>query len=238
MSFQLISDIHVRDEIVDLAPLCDTLVVAGDVSSDLQKVIRQLLHFKEKFRNVLFVPGNHEYYCGVSIESLDQQFKMNLEDHGIQVLQKDHVIIDGRHFVGCTLWSRIPEDYKLEVSCYMNDYSFISDFTPDRSNELYTEHETWLREKVSEILSSDPCADIVVITHHAPRLRGVSAPRYDHLNTTHAFGTDLIGVDSGIKGVKTWVFGHTHFNVNQFHDGIHLVSNQWKTSDYCKSMVL
>ena len=44
----------------------DTIMVAGDVSSDLRKVTTCLEHLRNKFRRVAFVPGNHDLWVSRS----------------------------------------------------------------------------------------------------------------------------------------------------------------------------
>ena len=73
MNFQIASDIHIEKlypstpKITDFINPVDeaqTLILAGDIGSAYQVVPLRIffLSCKEHFENVIFVPGNNEYY--------------------------------------------------------------------------------------------------------------------------------------------------------------------------------
>lgn len=51
--------------------LTDTLIVAGDVTHDLQKLADFFMEVKERFENVFYVPGNHELWIRPSDAAKD-----------------------------------------------------------------------------------------------------------------------------------------------------------------------
>jgi predicted phosphodiesterase len=56
----------------------DTLVLAGDVSYDLQRVKKTLAFLKTRFNDVFFVPGNHDLWIRSSpfVDSLDKFWRL------------------------------------------------------------------------------------------------------------------------------------------------------------------
>lgn len=88
---------------------------------------------------------------------------------------------------------------------------------------------------------------MVVLTHHAPIVEGVSDPKFRGLDnplgsgfvtdlTIAASGVDLAGMPRGRgallkRPVHTWAFGHTHWCCDLVvgkakEDGVRVVSNQ------------
>eukprot|EP00434_Breviolum_minutum_P002574 symbB.v1.2.002275.t1/scaffold122.1/size316190/8 len=53
----------------------DALLLAGDVSHDMQQVLETLQLLKERFRHVFFVPGNHDLYVSGEKENMDSMEK-------------------------------------------------------------------------------------------------------------------------------------------------------------------
>lgn len=51
----------------------------------------------------------------------------------------------------------------------------------------------------------------VVLTHHAPSLRGTSHPRFAGHPATHSYASDLEPYLYG-SGIAAWFCGHTHHN--------------------------
>ncbi len=94
-------------------PDFDALVVAGDVSDDLQGSIKwlvQSLDGRQGSRPVILVPGNREYWGGKDVEeTLGRGLELaNL--HGIALLSDDALRIDdgrgaGLFVLGATLWT-------------------------------------------------------------------------------------------------------------------------------------
>ncbi|KAK2832651.1 hypothetical protein FQN49_006882, partial [Arthroderma sp. PD_2] len=81
---------------------------------------------------------------------------------------------------------------------------------------------------VEEISQREPQRRIAIFTHHAPSLdpRAVD-PKYASSSVTSGFATDLRDqVCWTSPAVKTWAFGHTHYNCSFVDAGVHVVANQ------------
>lgn len=246
---QYISDIHLDRNPFDRYPIMpaanddkrmptvppELLVVAGDLGNPFsQNFIDCLAENCDHFPQVVFVPGNHEYYhpdhCYQTIQ--DQLRKIEQKIDNLHILMKDSLTIkfnndrfgqaETLRILGCTLWSHIPAQYIERFQRGFGDYHRISwknnaKFTPLITNQLHREELDWLTH---EIKNSDQSC--LVVTHHAPLLKGTCHPKYlgqaknsDNINRSrwynYAFSTDL----SHLMGshVTAWIFGHTHYRV-------------------------
>lgn len=105
----------------------DVLVLAGDIFY-LKNKVAPLANFwkwaSENYRQVLIVPGNHEYYnyCDVMDKGLqwNWMFKKN-----VGYYQNKVVRIDDTDFIMSTLWSRISPTDEYFVLKGMNDFRQI-----------------------------------------------------------------------------------------------------------------
>jgi len=86
----------------------DVLIVAGDVSSDLASLERALGGLRETARQAVFVPGNHDLWCGRDSPSSRARYEEAIpraaRDAGFHPLGAEPVTIDGVAFAGVTGW--------------------------------------------------------------------------------------------------------------------------------------
>ncbi|KAG2446334.1 hypothetical protein HXX76_000922 [Chlamydomonas incerta] len=122
--------------------------------------------------------------------------------------------------------------------------------TPDDTNALFAASVAWLTDAVAEARAAGLTP--IVLTHHAPSLRGTSHPRFAGHPSTHAYGSDLepllaqlaggggagaaaaaaggAAAEAGQPGagVEVWYCGHTHYNFDMhLAGGVRLTSNQF-----------
>ena len=114
--------------------------------------------------------------------------------------------------LGCTLWSDIPATQKMYIRLCLTDFRRIRELKHQgvpAYNRMHHEDVAWLRERLCHAHETrTPC---LVVTHHAPAIRGTSNPKYDGSPLTCAFATHLPDV-VGHPAVAAWVHGHTHFS--------------------------
>jgi len=156
----------------------------------------------QKWKHVLYVPGNHEYYSDQPIDSINQKImEVCNQWSNVHLLNRNTVVIDGQRFLGCTLWSR-----PLSATTRMlNDFRRIPGCTPDTMSEWHTVDRTWLDHNVKQ-------GDIVV-THFMPLQNkdlmdnGIKS-RYPLSPLDHYFGND--DMTDIFSRTKMWISGHTH----------------------------
>lgn len=242
MKFILMSDIHIDlvpwnwDSILTSCDTVNTVVIAGDISNDIWTTCNWLVEAKEKFTNVIWVAGNHDFYnqgfhktrirnindskwpypCDVT-EMLDHYEKWSRQ-HGIYFLHRSYVEVDGVKFFGATGWHDFvagePFGYDDQVTAW---YKSLSDttirwdknvFKPNHQFPLKAacEDAKWLTHALTGI--SQPC---VVVTHHIPsRTLKWEMPHDIHWTKLHGsfVNTRLETVEN--KNIVYWCYGHTH----------------------------
>lgn len=225
--FQLVSDAHVdlRDEPFELEAKCPVLVLAGDIAPMTHPVLYEYLEkWSKQFRTILFVPGNHEYYCERSVHLCRQEFEEK-KPANVILLDKNTHEEDGWTFVGCTLWSRIPPRQFLTVMDGISDYTFIADekghqLTPETNNRWHDEHRVWLTQTLFRLRARER---IAVVTHHSPLFDlDTVAPKYRQSKFNVAFMSEQSHLMGG--PVKIWMFGHTHWTFDENRKGTRVVS--------------
>lgn len=214
------------------------LLIPGDIGevnrfNNYRNIIEVL---SSKFKEVLMVPGNHEYYRS-NITKVHRILK-DLDDSivNFHFLQNDFRIFDDIIILGGTLWT----DYdggnpitKLQAKLEMNDYRYIRHgppneywkrtFSPDDAEFFHHETKSFLKETLDK--QRDICDTIktVVMTHHAPSFSSVD-PNYvgDHLNGCYCSNLDYF-VDG--LNVNVWVHGHIHSSHNYMLGDTRVICN-------------
>lgn len=178
----------------------DVAVVAGDLSivvnNILQDNIRQIC---DRFPNVVFVAGNHEYYHS-SFTRVDSVLA-ELQDEicNFTWLNDNRVQIAGRYFIGATLW--FPQSPAAQANkMFLNDFRCVSDFEP----EVFNRNAGTVDFFDKHMKEGD-----VVVTHHMPTHKCVDI-MFKSSNLNCFFACDL---DDLIEAKKpaAWLYGHTHY---------------------------
>lgn len=195
------------------------LILAGDIDQlrNYKKEIRKewLKETSARFKYVLYIFGNHEYYKG---KIGDLYFEKNL-DH-LSGISNLHILsrktptfeIDNVVFIGATLWTDLYNVMFL-------DHNIINDVKSIKSVSIRSGYgkfgsDTWRNENnfdlewiKSEVKKNDH-KKIVVITHHAPIItkdpRDIT-DKYIHYNCNQ-----LENFISESENISYWIHGHVH----------------------------
>jgi predicted phosphodiesterase len=204
----------------------DVLVLAGDTFYLRDNIAPQKRFWdwaSENFRQVLLVPGNHEYYSNGDVtargDSWQWMFRENVGYYHNKVVR-----IDDTDFILTTLWSRIPEQDMFLVQRGMNDFFQIMydgrRFTPDDFNFEHEKCLNFLKQAVEESTAKH----IVVVTHHLPTLLVVAAQHKGSV-LNGAFATEL-GNYIADSRIDVWIYGHSHTNIDTTICNTKIVCNQ------------
>lgn len=228
MKFLLMSDLHMEagakgfrpDPIADEKDV--NLFLAGDICEidKLNTIIPFLIDMSVRFKNVVYVPGNHEFYHGhihLAVDKLknainDAKDNMNNYLYNVHFLNNDSVNIDGYNVIGSTLWTNMNNHNPMamwDAENGLNDYRLIkiSGYRKLRAVDTYNEHVKcirYLEKKLSDLAGQKN----IVITHHAPSHLSI-APEYigDRLNP--AYISELSEFVDKHKPIL-WCHGHVH----------------------------
>lgn len=206
MRIRILSDLHLefmtaeaRKAFIESVPVdCDVLALAGDVDAGAS-LLGTLETFAARFRHVVYVLGNHEFY-GTSVAARLDALRSWRRPENFHWLENSSVVIDGQRFIGCSLWFRHAPDADTGA---LNDFLQIRDFVP------------WVYERNREsvaFLEASVQVNDVVVTHHLPSSRCVHRKyRGDPLNAF--FVCDVEHVVRA-KTPAVWIHGHTHETVD------------------------
>ena len=210
MRLQIMSDLHFEhyldwgkgfvENLLKPADV-DAVVLAGDIVevANIDRITAVFQWFSSRFPQVIYVPGNHEYYGSFFV---DVNTRINQAAElftNVNILRTGVVLEMGnRRIIGDTMW--VPFD--LKHLAYANNWS---DFTQVRGiREHIYKQNTLFRKWVTRV-----CAPgTVVVTHHAPSMKSVSAKWASSLENMF-FVSDMEAIILK-KKPRLWIHGHMH----------------------------
>lgn len=198
---------------VDSMPDAELLLCAGDLSN-AEGIENALYLLCQKFPEVIFVAGNHEFY-GSTIGVVRRKIRKLAKDevNNLHFLDNDVVEIGGRRFAGTTMWFRKKPNIGW-LHRHMNDFHHIIGAT----DQVYEENEIAL-----EFLDREVDSETIVITHHLPSDLAVDE-KYEGSKLNVFFVCDM---DELIceKQPPLWIHGHTHESVDVTLDQTRILCN-------------
>lgn len=203
----------------------DVCILAGDMcsvnSSKFQTIIDAV---RDKAKEVILVPGNHEFWGDTFENSLDTL--LGYDNGNVHILYNKKVKLFDRFFAGTTMWYNWRHDNDEINACSM-DYRCIKDFTPDL---MYDECDDAI-----EFLETNIRKDNIVITHHAPDKRCMTPSTK---GIQKGFYCDY--AQNVINDFKPewWMCGHTHMAVSYQDGGTRVLSNPVGFGDYANWMYI
>ena len=233
MKIQYASDIHLElsdnSRFINTMPFevtGDVLVFAGDIAYLCDKTLPNIKFWKwasANYREVLLVPGNHEFYGNGDVLAYGDSWNREILPN-VHYYQNKVVRIDDTDFILSTLWSHIQPQDEYFVSRGMNDFRQIRcggrRFTTDDFNAEHQKCLSFIKQSVAE----NTAEHIVVVTHHLPSL-AVVAPQHRGSLLNSAFATEL-GDFIADSRIDVWIFGHSHANEEATIGNTRLVCNQ------------
>jgi len=226
LKIRLISDIHLEMGSFEVERLQDdensVLVLAGDIGylEKLETYSNFIKDLCQRFRHVIYVYGNHEFYKGFWPYSEE---KANETFAGLKNLswgKEFTVVLNDVAFACSTLWSGFEGASPTSMwNCQttMNDYRLIRTgpkgykwkrkLSPDDTLAFFRcTTKMFLPGEIKR--NKERGNKIVVVTHHAPSLKSIS----DRFKTDKLNGAYASRLDEMIEKLKPdlWLHGHTH----------------------------
>jgi len=205
---QLLSDLHFEYDddggeafVRSVEVAGDVLVLAGDVLPllSLEVVTRAFGWFCARWRHVVFVSGNHEYYRTSPADGDAILAGAGAAHPNLHVLNPGVAVIDGVRFIGGTMWFPSTPD-EARYRGFLTDFKLIRDFVP----WVHQAHAAQLGFLETNVREGD-----VVVTHHLPHPK--STPRMfvdSPLNRFFVAGDAPALLERA--GARLWLHGHTH----------------------------
>lgn len=233
MKIQYMSDLHLEFaenynfiKSSDIPVTGDVLVLAGDTFLLNNTTIPRTNFFKwasEHYKQVLMIPGNHEYYGNHDVMTRGLEWKWMIKEN-VGLYQNQVVRIEDTDFILSTLWSCIPPTDGVYIRQCLNDFHQTLFDGHRLTIEDYNQMHLFSLDFIKKSVVSSTAKHIVVVTHHLPTLKVVAAQHIGSLLNS-AFATELGNfiVDSKIN---TWIYGHSHTNIDTTIGNTDIVSNQ------------
>jgi len=225
MKLRILSDLHLEFHPFKVPVLPEDhesiLILAGDIGTVRQQ--ETLLTFLEeaasRFRAVLYVLGNHEFYSNAWPRALDDLRRWNLPSN-LYVLERDTIVIDDVGFAGATLWADYDRSNPLsiwEAKSWINDHVAIGfaykhkepsirRVMPEDLLEDHAVTKEWIVKVLPELRAK--CRKVVLITHHGISHQSVGA-KHKTSKLNGSFVSDLEYL-LDIAPPDVAIHGHVH----------------------------
>lgn len=241
---QYASDLHINDWPKGtpfesfITPVAPILVLAGDICSAWDPLYTHFLAWcSRNWYLVIFIAGNHEYYCepGQERSILYTDYELSRIS---SLFPNTHFLQNGSsysipgtkiRFVGSTLWSDIDPAIWGEIYGKKGDYkaTFIEHYPyglrpthPSDICALHAFHRTYLYGAFAPVIHGET---LVVITHHMPsKLLLEDHYKGEKLHTCYASNDE----DLFTRNISLWICGHSHRAVRmKYPQGPYMVMN-------------
>jgi hypothetical protein len=255
-TFQLMSDLHLEmildprydseaelERLAAITSKSPNLALLGDIglaTGEANK--KQLAGFLRRqlrnFRNVYYVPGNHEAYgsngwehtimelrhmaedledeCDVERQTAARANKLIPSFGKLYIMNQSAVSLDGVRILGCPLFSNVSKCQRAMVFAQLGDFGQPGQEEWDVSahNAAHARDVAWLNDQVAQANDDSSVRAIVIFTHWKPSTDPrTTEPRFRKDNEVgSAFQTDLSGEPCwNASKLAVWACGHTHF---------------------------
>lgn len=261
MKIAICSDLHLEFGDINLKneENADVLILSGDIMiaqdlhdhphmdynpytsgalADLGRRQATALRFRDflkrcsfQFPHVVYVAGNHEFYHGKFVGSLQDLRNECSKYPNVYFMENDMRTIDGVTFVGCTLWTDMNKGDPLTlhaVADMMNDYRIIRHdelgYTKLRPAHTASRHRKSV-EYIRSVMEGMFDEKFVVVGHMAPSKMSVH-PKYQNDTLMNgAYASDLSEFILDHPQIKLWTHGHTHHKFDYMIGSTRIVCN-------------
>ena len=237
---------------VDLNELGDAtgLMMNGRNKSEMYHKFFQ--ECSERFPNVIYIMGNHEYYHGDFATGLDIIRERLSYLENVFVMERQTMVIEDVTFIAGTLWTDMNKEDPntlFGIKGYMNDYRIIKDSRTNteteiwmfnENNEPYTgkqklpskwspeasvvEHKLML-DTIKATVESNASNKYVVIGHHAPSKLSTKPKYQKDVMVNGAYSSELSEFILDHPQIKVWTHGHTHEVFDYMIGGTRILCN-------------
>jgi predicted phosphohydrolase len=235
MRFQLFSDFHLEfvSEYPRIPPKAEIIVFAGDIGHIADKHFKDFINYcSENWTHVIYVMGNHEFYCRRSMDTIIHQFSTYFaEFSNVHLLNNTSIEIDGVVIYGFTGWTKSIFNSWRVAQEHLNDYECIhtttGKYTPEIQNKLSNEQINLFKQFIETTESNN----IMIVTHFPPISDGTSSQEFNnsHLKKYYTWNNllDELSIDSEkMNKIKIWCSGHTHWSYDLNVNNIRYIGNQ------------
>ncbi|AGV01731.1 calcineurin-like phosphoesterase [Cannes 8 virus] len=189
------------------------LCLCGDIGNPWSKNYSKFLKWcSESFEFVFVIAGNHEYYGEHNMEETDQRIRELSKSHkNVEFLQNSTFEYKGVLFVGCTLWTDVPDD----ADELMNDYLEIPEISPELIRQKWNMSASFLVREIAKGKKT------VILTHHCPLDEDAAIGAKNEYRGCYCSNLGFLAKEN----VSAWFWGHTHVRYFEERKGTVFASN-------------
>lgn len=252
MKIRIVSDLHLEFDhgykhVFELPRVEDeentVLVLAGDIglADKPHTYIDFIQDVTDRFRYVIYIPGNHEYYKTSFNRGLDKINDAIAKPS--QTGRTDNITVGDRFFhkeenialVCATLWTDMNKSdpfTMFHVREGMNDFRLIRVGSPDDPYKRQWKPEDCVVEFEKSkrfIFESVECLwnegfEVVVVTHHLPTPLSINERYAADSLMNGGYASNLFEEIADCKATL-WIHGHTHSSCDYDVEGTHVICN-------------
>jgi DNA repair exonuclease SbcCD nuclease subunit len=208
-----------------IIPSAKILVMAGDILpfQMIDEFSDFFTELSDKFEQVYWVPGNHEYY-GEDINFRSNSFSEKIKSN-LLLINNQSVKINDVNLLFSTLWSKIDEENRLVIQNTLTDFKAIKDgknlLEIEKFNQLHQNSIDFITTTLNQFKENKN----IVISHHVPTF--LNYPQEHRLSKVNqGFATELHDLISD-SSIDYWIYGHHHSHVPEFEiNDTQLINNQ------------
>lgn len=169
-----------------------------------------------EFPKVIYIAGNHEFYDGKWVKTLEFLHEYTENYTNIHFLEDESLKIDDVTFIGATLWTDMNNHDPLTqqiVRESMNDYRKITNEEREYSKlrPIHTiGRHIKSRQFIEKTVEEDPNGKYVVCTHQAPSFHSIPPEYRGHTYMNGAYASNLEEFILDRPQIKAWTHGHVH----------------------------
>ena len=204
----------------------DVLVLAGDIAylgDDNYSKHPFWDWASENYQQVICCMGNHEFYKYYDLASLEDGYCLEIR-YNVHSYYNAVVRIDDIDFIVSTLWSEIPLREAFAIEYGISDFRrILYNGDPLTFADFNREHKRCLNF-IKKSVAQSTASQKIVVTHHVPSFL-MQSPRFKDSPLNGAFIVELKDYIQD-SGIDAWIFGHSHYNIEQIIGHTACLSNQ------------
>jgi hypothetical protein len=170
----------------------------------------------DAFPHVIYIAGNHEFYNGKWMRTLDVLHQECAKFPNIHFLECESVKIDDVTFIGGTFWTDMNKGDPLTLHAVrdmMNDFRTIrkefDGYTKLKPVDTVVRHKKMLGY-IRSVVAERHDEKFVVVGHHSPSKMSTHEQYKNEYLMNGAYSSDCSEFILDHPQIKLWTHGHTH----------------------------
>jgi len=184
-----------------------------------------------QFPHVVYVAGNHEFYHGKWMQTLDVLADECAKFPNVYFFERGYKKIDDITFVGGTLWTNMNKGDPLtlySVRDMMQDFRFIrkefEGYTALKPYDTILRHQQTL-DYIRTIIAEKSGEKFVVVGHHSPSFQSCHDSYKNDKLMNGCYHSELSEFILDHPQIKLWTHGHSHHYFDYMIGGTRIVCN-------------